>query len=123
MRIHKFLVVLLLLLSGPAVLVLCSQLSGDVAPLRQVRDRFPVFADVAVDPESNIVAVTDENLFSLRTYDRDLASNDVADPRTVVTGNRTRVEFVCVVALDPVLIDVSTVNNDTAADLLVVKYD
>src|SRR2546427_12904627 len=101
MRIRKFLVVLLLLLSGPAVLLLFSQLSGDVAPLRQVRDRFPVFADVAVDPESNIVTVTDENLFSLRTYDRDLDTNDVADPRTEATGNRTRDDFVCGEALDP----------------------
>ncbi len=103
MRIRKLFVVFLLLLSGPAVLLLFSQLNGNLAPLRQVRDRFPVFADVAVDPESNIVAVTDENLFSLRTYDRDLATNDVADPRTVVTGNRTKGDFVCGVALDPVL--------------------
>src|SRR5215467_14775383 len=100
-RVRKLLMVSLLVLSGPAALVLFSQLSGDVAPLRQVRDRFPVFADVAVDPESNIVTVTDENLFSLRTYDRDLATNDVADPRTVITGNKSRVDFVCGVALDP----------------------
>ncbi len=123
MRNRKVLVVLLLLLSGPAVLLVFSQLSGDLSPLRQVRDRFPVFADVAVDPESNIVAVTDENLFSLRTYDRDLVSNDVADPRTVITGNRTRVDFVCGVALDPVNKEIYTVNNDTAADMLVFKYD
>src|SRR3989442_14451587 len=123
MRIRKSFSVFLLLLCGSAALVLFSQLSGDVAPLRQVRDRFPVFADVAVDPESNIVTVTDENLFSLRTYDRDLATNDVADPRTVVTGNRTRVDFVCGVALDPVHKEIYTVNNDTAADMLVFKYD
>src|SRR6058998_318197 len=123
MRIRKSFLVFLLVLCGPAALVLFSQLSGDVAPLRQVRDRFPVFADVAVDPESNIVTVTDENLFSLRTYDRDLATNDVADPRTVVTGNRTRVDFVCGVALDPVHKEIYTVNNDTAADMLVFKYD
>src|SRR6059036_1558795 len=123
MRIRKPLFVFLLLLCGPAALVLFSQLSGDVAPLRQVRDRFPVFADVAVDPESNIVTVTDENLFSLRTYDRDPATNDVADPRTVITGNRTRVDFVCGIALDPVHKEIYTVNNDTADDMLVFKYD
>src|SRR5437773_11997934 len=123
MRIHKFLVVVLLLLSGPAVLLVFSQLSGDLSPLRQVRDRFPVFADVAVDPESNIVEVTDENLFSLRTYDRDLVSGDVADPRTVITGNKSRVDFVCGVALDPTNKEIYTVNNDTAADMLVFKYD
>src|SRR5258708_37255076 len=115
-RFHKLLIVSLLVLSGPAALLLFSQLSGNLAPLRSVRDRFPVFADVAVDPESNIIAVTDENLFSLRTYDRDLVSSDVADPRTVITGARSRVDFVCGVAIDPKNKEIYAVNNDTAAD-------
>src|SRR5437773_12226098 len=121
MRIRKSFLVFLLVLCGPAALVLFSQLSGDVAPLRQVRDRFPVFADVAVDPESNIVTVTDENLFSLRTYDRDLATNDVADPRTVVTGNRTSVDFVCGVALDPVHKEIYSRNDDSASYMPLCK--
>jgi len=122
-RLRKLLIVSVFVLAGPAALLLFSQLSGNLAPLRQVRDRFPVFADVAVDPESNIVAVTDENLFSLRTYDRDLVSNDVADPRTVITGNRSRVDFVCGVAIDPTHKEIYAVNNDTAADMVVFKYD
>src|SRR5213593_4207543 len=122
-RFRKFFIVTLLGLAGPAALLLFSQLNSNLAPLRQVRDRFPVFADVAVDPDANIVAVTDENLFSLRTYDRDLVSNEVADPRTVISGNRTRVDFVCGVALDPINKEIYTVNNDTAADMLVFKYD
>src|SRR5207244_12381741 len=100
-RFRKFFVVSLFV-AGPLTLLLFSQLNSNMAPLRQVRDRFPVFADVAVDPDANIVAVTDENLFSLRTYDRDLVSTDVADPRTVITGNRSRVDFVCGIALDPI---------------------
>ena len=125
MRTHyrKFIIVSLLVIVGPAAVFLFSQLRDDLAPVRQVRDRFPVFADIAVDPDANIVAVTDENLFSLRTYDRDLVSNEVADPRTVISGNRTRVDFVCGVALDPINKEIYTVNNDTAADMLVFKYD
>ena len=122
-RFRKIFLVSLFVVAGPAGLVLFSQLGSDQAPLRQVRDRFPVFTDVAVDPDSNIVAVTDENLFSLRTYDRDLVSGDVADPRTVITGNKSRVDFVCGVALDPTNKEIYTVNNDTAADMLVFKYD
>src|SRR5260370_41448452 len=99
-RFHKLLVVSLLVLSGPAALLLFSQLTGNLAPLRQVRDRFPVFADVAVDPDSNIVAVSDEKLFSLRAYDRDLFSNDVVDPPTVSTRNTAGVAFVCAGAID-----------------------
>jgi DNA-binding beta-propeller fold protein YncE len=66
--------------------------------------------------------VTDENLFSLRTYDRDLNSNEVADPRTVISGTRTGVDFVCGVAIDPRNKEIFSVNNDTAADMMVFKY-
>src|SRR6266850_1928731 len=121
--LRKIFVVLLPLLSGPAVLLLFSQLATDIAPIRSVRDQYPVFTDVAVDPDANIVAVTDENLFSLRTYDRDVSSNAVADLRTVITGNKSRVDFVCGVAIDPRNKEIYTVNNDTAADMLVFKYD
>src|SRR5260370_41606327 len=121
-RLRKLLIVSVFVLAGPAALLLFSQLSGNLAPLRQVRDRFPVLADVGVDPEANIVAVTDENLFSLRTYDRDLLTNDVADPLTVITGNKSRVDFVCGVAVDPVNKEIYAINNDTAADMVVFKY-
>lgn len=122
-RIEKFLALVIVLVAGPTVLYLFSQLGGDISPLRIVRDPYPVFADIAVDPESNIVAVADENKFSLRTYDRDLITTDVADPRTVITGVKSGIDFVCGVALDGINKEIYTANNDTAADLMVFKYD
>jgi DNA-binding beta-propeller fold protein YncE len=122
-RFHPFLILLVLLITASAALAFFFQASVNEAPIRSVRDRFPVFADVAVDPDANIVAVTDENLFSLRTYDRDLLTNDVADPRTVITGPKSRVDFVCGVAVDPVNKELYAINNDTAADMVVFKYD
>ncbi len=122
-RSQRFLIPLLLLLAGPGALFLFSQLSGDIAPMRTVQDPYPVFADVAVDPEANLVAFTDENLFSVRTYDRDLSSNDVADPRTVVTGPASGIDFACGVAMDPVAREIYAANNDTASDVMVFKYD
>src|SRR5262245_56855047 len=88
------------LIGGLTALFVFSQLGGDIAPLRIVRDPFPVFADIAVDPISKIVAVADENKFSVRTYDRTLNTTQVADPRTVVTGVKTGLDFVCGVAID-----------------------
>src|SRR5437868_2823099 len=113
----------LLVVCGPAVVFLFSQLRGNIAPIRTVQDPYPVFADIAVDPDSNMVAVADENKFSLRTYDRDLASSDVADPRTVITGTKSGIDFVCGVAVDSVHKQIYTANNDTAADLMVFNYD
>src|SRR5207248_3814973 len=121
-RIRPLFIVLSLLLPASA-LAFFFEFNVNDAPIRSVRDPFPVFADVAVDPEANIVAVTDENLFSLRTYDRDLLTNDVADPRTVITGPRSRVDFVCGVAVDPINKELYAINNDTAADMVVFKYD
>src|SRR2546422_4447528 len=92
---RKILLLLLPLLSGPAALFVFSQLGTNMAPIRSVRDQYPVFTDVAVDPDANIVAVTDENLFSLRTYDRELAPHAVAGPPTLGTGKKARGDFVC----------------------------
>jgi DNA-binding beta-propeller fold protein YncE len=122
-RSKKSLMLAVLLLGGPTVLLLFSQLRGNLAPIRAVQDPYPVFADIAVDPDSNIVAVADENKFSLRTYDRDVAAGDVADPRTVITGVKSGIDFVCGVAVDSVNKQIYAANNDTAADLMVFNYD
>src|SRR5215510_3502024 len=100
-RFREFFPAFVFLLASPVAFWVLPQLGVDMPPIRSVKDRYPVFTDVAVDPNSNILAVSDENLFSLRTYDRDLNSDDVADPRTVITGNKTGVDFVCGVAIDP----------------------
>ena len=63
-RSKKSLMLAVLLLGGPTVLLLFSQLRGNLAPIRAVQDPYPVFADIAVDPDSNIVAVAHENKFS-----------------------------------------------------------
>src|SRR5438552_570641 len=116
MRIrNKSFALALLLLGGPAVVFLFSQLRGNIAPLRTVQDPYPVFADIAVDPDSNMVAVADENKFSLRTYDRDVMTGAVADPLTVITGTKSGIDFVCGVAVDAVHKQIYTANNDTAA--------
>jgi DNA-binding beta-propeller fold protein YncE len=122
-RFKKRVVLPVLFLAGPAVLLLFSQLGGNVAPIRTVQDPYPVFADIAVDPDSNLLAVADENKFSLRTYDRDLVADGVADPRTVLTGTKSGIDFVCGVAVDSVNKQIYTANNDTAADLMVFNYD
>src|SRR4051812_13017517 len=107
-------------------LLLYAQAGGDLTPLRIIRDPFPVFTDVAVDPESNIVVMSDENLFSLRTYDRNAPdpppAGAVADPRTVITGPKSEVDFVCGVAIDPLHREIYGANNDTDSKLMAFKY-
>src|SRR4030095_1120864 len=88
----------LLPICGLAALLLYAQAGGDLKPLRVVKDPFPVFTDIAVDPEANIVAISDENLFSIRTYDRHdpdpPPATAVSDPRTVISGPKSEIDFV-----------------------------
>src|SRR5438128_4334284 len=115
----------LLPVCGLAALFLYAQAGGDLKPLRTVKDPYPVFTDVAVDPEANIAVMSDENLFSLRTYDRnnpDAPLNAVSDPRTVITGPKSEVDFVCGVAIDPIHREIYGANNDTDSILMAFKY-
>src|SRR5215467_9256596 len=106
-------------------LLLYAQGGGDLKPLRAVQDPYPVFTDVAVDAESNIALFSDENLFSLRTYDRnnpDAPVNAVSDPRTVINGPKSEVDFVCGVAIDPLHRELYGANNDTDSVLMAFQY-
>src|SRR2546428_13079128 len=42
----------------------------DRAPQRAIKDQYPSFSAVAIDPEENMLVVTDENLFQVLEYDR-----------------------------------------------------
>lgn len=126
-RLKAFLILgSLLPIFGLTALLLYAQAGGDLKPLRVVKDPFPVFTDIAVDPEANIVAVSDENLFSLRTYDRNNPDsppgNVVADPRSVISGPKSEIDFVCGVAIDPVHREIYGANNDTDTKLMAFKY-
>ena len=108
-----------------AALLLYAQAGGNLTPLRVIQDPFPVFTDIAVDPDNNMVAVSDENLFSLRTYGRtdpDAGTRTVSDPRTVITGPKSEVDFICGVAIDPVHREIYGVNNDTDSKLMAFAY-
>jgi len=49
--------ILVLLVAGPTALILFAQLRDNIAPVRFVQDPYPVFADLAVDPDANIVTL------------------------------------------------------------------
>ena len=40
------------------------------SPLRTIKDPYPSFSAVAVNPEENMLVVTDENLYQVLEYDR-----------------------------------------------------
>jgi DNA-binding beta-propeller fold protein YncE len=97
--------------------------TGNVKPIRTVGDPYPTFANIAVDPASDEVVVTDENRFSLMVYDRKLYATGVAEPKRRISGHNTKLEFIAGVAIDPRTREIYTVNNDTMDNMVVFSLE
>ncbi len=98
---------------------------GDVIPLRQVSDPYPVFNGIAVDPENNLVAMSDVNRKSLMSYSRSANSQhgEITAPQRQVFGPLTNVGFVAGILLDPQRREIMALNNDIEDTMVVMPYD
>jgi len=85
-------------------------------PVRVIRDPYPTYSAVAVDPKNNEIVLQDENLFQLMVYDRltnTPAAARLSEPKRIIRGHDTKVEFNCAIYIDPKTGDLYSVNNDT----------
>ena len=92
------------------------------APVRMIHDPYPSFSSIAVDAKNGDIVMTDENLFQILVYDRltnTPARATMSEPRRVIAGLKTKIEFQCGVYVDPDSGDVYAVNNDTVDTLVV----
>jgi DNA-binding beta-propeller fold protein YncE len=87
---------------------------GDVPPVRIVTDPYPTFDGLAVDPENNVVVMSDENRGALLLYDRTSGGHSAAvtEPKRHIIGPRTDLGFIAGVTLDPKRREAWVVNND-----------
>ena len=96
------------------------------APLRTIRDPNPAFSAIAVAPESNMLVVTDENLFQILEYDRldnTPATARMTEPKRVIGGHLTKAEMMCGVYIDPKTLETYVINNDTQDWMAVFSKD
>ncbi|MDA2933219.1 hypothetical protein MYX82_02635 [Acidobacteria bacterium AH-259-D05] len=111
--------------SGPAMMMFPSQgeatRTSTRGPLRVIRDPYPAYSSVAVDLQRDEVAVTDENLFQILVYDRLANTSPTArtEPKRVIQGLNTKIEFQCGLYIDQKSGDIYAVNNDTMRTLVV----
>ena len=92
-------------------------------PLRVIRDPYPAFSSVAVDPIRDEVIFTDENLFQVLIYDRSAntpARAMMTEPKRIIGGHKTKIEFNCDVYVDPKSGDIYTISHDSAGMPLTV---
>jgi len=115
------------LLTGPpnAVHAQESAVGGDIIPLRQVSDPYPVFNGIAIDTENNLVAMTDVNRKSLLSYPRSAGSQGrgITASQHQIFGPLTNVGFVAGIALDSQRKEILAVNNDIEDTMIVLPYD
>lgn len=90
-------------------------------PVRMIRDPYAAYSAVAVDNAHNEVVLTDENLFNLWIYDRTAKTpaNGSTEPKRIIGGLNTKIEFQCGLYIDPANGDIYAVNNDTIDTLVV----
>jgi len=98
----------------------------DRAPSRVIKDPYPSISSVAVNPEDNMLVVTDENLYQVLEYDRrdnTPPQAKLTEPKRVISGSNTHAEMMCGVYIDPVTKEVYVLNNDTQNWLPVFSKD
>jgi DNA-binding beta-propeller fold protein YncE len=98
---------------------------GDITPYRCLWDPYPTFNGVAVDPQNNVVAMSDTNRKSLLVYDRGARGRlkEETTPLRQIAGPRTQVGFIAGVALDAERRELYAVNNDIEDTMMVFSYD
>ena len=91
-------------------------------PARTIRDTAPTFSSVGVDAVRNEVYLQDSNRWSIRVFSRlDNAKpgEPPTEPRRVISGPTSDVQFNSCVWVDPGSGDIYTVENDTGDSIVV----
>ena len=98
----------------------------DRPPLRVIKDPYPTYSAVAIDFNHDEIVLLDENLFQIMAYDRTANTPPTAtmtEPKRVIGGHHTKVEFNCGLYVDPVNGDIYSVNNDTLDTLVIFNRE
>src|SRR5437867_9377244 len=85
-------------------------------PVSTLRDPRNAFAGLVIDPIRNEVVIAEENNFSLLVYDRmenTPPKAALSEPKRMIQGENTFLEYACSVYVDPVTGDIYGINNDT----------
>lgn len=92
---------------------------GNIAPCREIFDPYPEFNGIALDPEHNLVGLSDTNLKSLLLYHMDQGSTsaDITPQIGQIKGPATYISYAAGVAFDPDRKMVCVTENDVGDDV------
>jgi hypothetical protein len=100
---------------------------GDTAevtrpPIRTIKDTYPIYSSVAVDPIRDEVVLQDTNLFGIKIFNRldnTLPDAEAAKPKRVIQGPHTLNEYNNGLYIDPPTGNIHSVAMDTADNMIV----
>ncbi|HXP85190.1 MAG TPA: hypothetical protein VN841_10745 [Bryobacteraceae bacterium] len=95
-------------------------------PVRDILDTAPIYSSVGVDVEHNEVFLQDSNTWSIRVFSRlDNAKPGAppTEPRRVISGPKSDVQFNSCVYIDPASGDVYSVENDIGDTIVIFEHD
>ena len=95
-------------------------------PVRDILDTAPIYSSIAVDNEHNEVMLQDANTWSIKVFSRlDNAKpgEPPTEPRRVIGGPKTEVQFNSCVWVDPASGDIYSVENDIGDVIVVFPHD
>jgi len=98
----------------------------DREPVRSIRDTYPTFSAVAIDLKNSEMVLQDENLFQIMVYDRTASTPPTAtmtEPKRVIGGHETKIEFNCGLYVDPESGDIYSVTNDTVDTMTIFSRE
>jgi len=99
---------------------------ADRSPIRVIRDTYPTYSAIGVDTNSNEIFLQDENLFGIKVFNRTEntpSSAAFSEPKRMLGGLLTKLEFNCGLYIDPKSGDIYSVNNDTVDTMTVFPRD
>jgi DNA-binding beta-propeller fold protein YncE len=85
-------------------------------PVRTLRDTTPTFSSVAVDVERGDVFAGAENSFEVLNYDSKAntpPNAPMTEPKGIIGGDKTKIDYVCGLYVDPKTGDLYVLNDDT----------
>src|ERR1041385_1360371 len=94
--------------------------------LRTIQDTDSIYTAVAVDSRSNEVFLQDNNKWAIRVFDRlenTPPNARLSEPKRVISGPKTQLQFNSAVYIDPNNGDVYSVENDTGDSIVVFNHD
>src|SRR5439155_20757205 len=91
-------------------------------PVRTIRDTYPIYSSIAVDPVRDEVVLQDTNLFSIKSFyllDNTPHTAEFTKPKRVIQGPKTLNEYNNGLHIDPKTGNIHSVAMDTADSMIV----